>query len=375
MSSPALFAAEDRSHVLPDGQTGLTGHRAARWVWDMLDKDENHLGDFAGISGGSIDINVHADTRASGSFTWHGTWDDLPDWDQLRVRPRYVAEFPDGSSVDWPMGVYLLATPALTDDDGAVSGTVDFYDKTLILRQDAIEEAFGLDVGTDVTGAVRALVEGSVQAGVVAVEDSDQTLRTAMVWPAGTSKLRIVNDLLAAIDYFAVWSDDVGTLRAAPYRPPSQRPVEYRFVDGHNAIFTSGWTQERDTFEVPNKVIAISEGDGNMEALVSVATLDELDVSHPLGYGKRGRWVTRVEENVEATSQEVLDAYAYRLIRESVQTAQGVEFTHAPIPLAMNGRYTFAHSGRDAVYGVLQQTRIDCTPAALWASTIREAVS
>src|SRR5690606_23496078 len=102
--------------------------------------------------------------------------------------------------------------------------------------------------------------------------DSTETLTSGMVWPAGTSKLRIINDLLSAINYFSLRCDGHGRYVAAPYLAPASRPVVRRFVPAPDAIHLPEFTRDRDLAGIPNKVVLVSSGSGDDEALVGVAS-------------------------------------------------------------------------------------------------------
>lgn len=373
--STVLFAASPLAHQLPGGFDPLASHRAGAYTWEVLDLSERRVGTLAGASGGTVDLNTDAPVRGSGSVGWSGEWGAVPEWDRVRLRPRYTATLVDGSALDIPLGVFLPTTPALTEHHGAATGDVGFYDKTVILAQDRVEVTFGLPVGTQVIPAVEAVIAGSVLAGDVALEESTETLRTAMVWPAGTTKLAIVNDLLEAVDYVAVWADGAGTIRSSHYDAPAARPLQWAFEHGEDCVYMGGFTQTRDTWDVPNRVIARTQGDGDEEGLVSVADLDDVAPGHPLSYASRGRWVAVELANVDATSQAVLDQIAARHVLESVQTATTVELAHAPLPLLLDGRCTFTHPGAPTRQTVLRSLRVTCDPGALWSSTLLEVVT
>src|SRR5690606_30012693 len=130
-------------------------------------------------------------------------------------------------------------------------------------------------------------------------------LTSPMVWEAGTSKLRIVNDLLAAIDYNSLWVDGQGNFRATPYVRPAARSITYSILndesgaalvrelaDGQESIYLDEWSRDRDVYGVPNKVVAVATGTGDEEPLVGVATNE--DPASPFSEPSRGRWIVHV---------------------------------------------------------------------------------
>ncbi|NUT06628.1 MAG: hypothetical protein HOV76_24440, partial [Hamadaea sp.] len=272
-----------------------------------------------------------------------------------------------------PNGVYLPAAPATDYDDGRASRDVELQSLLTVLEEDQVEQTYALAAGTVVTTAVRSLIAeaGGTGGARVAGTDSDETLRSALVWEAGTSRLRIINDLLDAINYFALWVDGQGTYRLDPYVLPTQRGSSWDFRDDATGIYSPAFTHTRDLFAVPNKVVGISPGYGDAPALTSVATNE--DPASPFSRPSRGRWITQVDTNVEATSQQVLDAIVARRLAELSQVSSSVDITHWPVPLSPNDLTTFLRepAGLD-LRGVVQKTSIQCSPGALASTSIQE---
>ena len=116
MSGLVWLTPDDRTHVLPT--TVLASHREASWTWRVLDRRGMMVGELDGVTGGSLEMSIHTDTRGSGKVEWAGRVQDMPVWDQIRLQPVYTATFPDGGSVEWPFGVYLPAVPRIHHGDG-----------------------------------------------------------------------------------------------------------------------------------------------------------------------------------------------------------------------------------------------------------------
>lgn len=348
-----------------------SGNRSERWEWDVLGPDLQPVDVPNRFSGGRLDFNIYADTRASGSVRWTGTPAERPDWLNVRLSPRYVATLADGSRVDWRLGVYLPAVPTL----GATGGDVDLFDLSIILRRSEVRESVGMESGTPIIPAVLDLIAEALPGALAQIEDTGPELRTAAVWPPGTSRLRMINDLLESAGYFSLYADFNGTFRSSPYVAPTNRPVEYSFARGEASIFSRSFEITRETFDVPNVVVVISEGSGDIPGMVASKTLDEISPGHPLSIAERGYEVTRTETTDQAASVNVLRQQAERLIRESVSTGGTVVLEHAPLPPALNGRYRFTYPGVGTSNYTMQAVEIDCAPGSLWKSTLREVMA
>lgn len=363
--SSAVFLIPPPGPVSP-GDPLLT-HRDESWRVNLLTQSEAAAGTLDGVTGGRLDFSVHDTIRSGGSLEVTGPG-VATDWLNVRIQPWYVLTTPDGE-VSWPLGVFLPAAPKTRHTDTGRLVAVELYDKLLILDQDKIETTYTVDAAAVVTDTVRDLITSTGETKV-ALADSAETLTAPMVWEAGTSKLRIVNDLLAAVNYFAVWVDGWGRFRADPYVRPSARGVRWSFVDGASGIYSPDFAEDRDGFAVPNKVLLVSRTDGASEALTSVST--NTDPGSAWSQPSRGRWVVHVETDVEATSQAVLDGIAARRLAELSQVSAVLEIQHAPIPLDLNDAVGFRRStvGLE-VLAVVQRMSVDMATGALVSTTLK----
>lgn len=343
----------------------LTGHRSESWRVDLLNNQDAVVSQLIGVSGGSFEFNVNATIRGGGSLAYSGP---PIDWNQHRVQPWYRIEAGD-EVVEWPLGVFLVATPDSKHTDADVSVDLALYDKTLILDQDKTPTSFSVAKGANVIASVRSVLAAAGQTRT-AIEDSTQTLSKAMVWPVGTSRLRIINDLLDAANYFSIWVDGEGIFRAEPYRAPANRGQSYAFRDDSKGIYSPTFSHEFDTFEVPNRVIVIGQSEGDTEA-PSVVVEDT--GSGPFSYPSRGRWITRVEEGVEATDTSTLQGIARRFLAEGQQVGSTYSINHAPIPLELNSVVGFERAARGIqVNATVQTITYSMETGALCQTTLRE---
>lgn len=312
----------------------LTGPRAESWRVEMLALDGTPLGTLDGVDSLSLDWSASRNIRGTGSLTWAGP-SAAPDWRTVRLQPWYSARFPDGTTTEWPLGVFLPSTPNAKWADGSQEQTVDLFDGLKVLVDDKAPTTYSVAAGANIIDAVRAVLTGAgIPASAVAIVDSPATVSVAMVWEAGTTRLRIANDLLDAANYFALVHDDYGVYTASPYSSPAQRPTRWEFFDGEASIYEPEFEHEEDTFDVPNRVTVLGRSDGTTEALSAVATND--DPASPYSYTVRGRWIDREPETIEATDQATLDAIAARRLAEATQVARAVSLSHWLVPLALN---------------------------------------
>lgn len=348
-------------------RAGLTQHRTEAWRYDLLDLQDRKIGQLETVTGGSFDLSIHNTIRTGGRLSC--TPPAGIDWLRVRIQPWYTATA-GGQQISWPVGVFIPAAPGTKHTGTGKSIDLELYDKLLVLDQDKTEETYSVPAGTLVTNRVKELLASAGETRD-AVVDSSETLRSPMVWEAGESKLRIVNDLLAAINYFSIAADGHGIFYAGPYVAPGSRGTAWTFTDDAASIYSPEFEHDADTFNVPNKYVAISRSDGEVPALTTTATNE--DPASPYSYQGRGRWITTVETDVEATSQAVLNAIGVRRLRELGAVTSTWEVRHALIPIDLNDAVTFARQAEGIeVRAVIQKMTISTDVGALVSTTLRE---
>lgn len=320
----------------------IAGHRVEDWWVELVSRDGSDLGRLDGVGGGQIDQNVDATIGGGG----HLIVDDLDanavDWLNTRVQPWWSIAGAD----PFPLGVFLTSAPEKSRADGRGTWFVELADKTQVLEADKVVDAYSLAAGTVVTDAVETLIVSTGEsAASLAITASTETLTVGMVWEPGTSKLRIVNDLLATINYFALWCDGYGRFVAEPYVRPQDRALAWSFEDGPTAVHEDSLRRLENLSEVPNRFILVSLATLDAEALTAVA---EDTTSARFSYAARGnRWITETETDIEVTSQAVLDAKCERMLAAAQSVAATGELRTAVIPLELNDAVEVATGGVD----------------------------
>lgn len=222
-----------------------------------------------------------------------------------RIRPVMLVE----GLPEIPLGVYVITAAPESWSNTGRTYSLELHDKSTVLDQDAIEVTFTASDSVPVLQIVQDVIESAGERIDVDASVS-LTLTQPRVWEAGTSKLTIVNDLLETLNYQALWVDGVGNFRATPVVRPAQRSIRYtvlnddtgqalvrELTDGDESIYQPEWERDRDTYDVPNKVIAVAAGSGEAAPLSGTVTNEDPDSE--FSYPKRGRWIVRILEGVE----------------------------------------------------------------------------
>jgi len=335
----------------------LTTHRVESWRVDLLDAANVPVGVLDGVKGARVEHNSNRVIHGGGTLDV----DDLgqvTDWLDLRVRLWWQV---DGVQ-PWPLGTFLCSAPREQHTATGRAWSIDLLDLLTVLDGDGVDGAYAVPAGAVVTDAVRTVILASGETAV-AITDSAETLTAGMVWEPGTSRLRICNDLLAAINFFALHTDLLGRFVAAPYVAPGDRAT-VRDLTGE-AIVVEEWTRDQDLASVPNRVVLVGRGAGDTEALVGVA--ENTDPTDRLSIPSRGRVLTHTETGVEASSQAVIDALAVRKLADLSAPAATRVIEHAPVPVGLHD--VVAHEG---MRGAIQSWSLDLTVGADMRTNLRE---
>lgn len=310
-----------------------------------------------------------------------------------RIRPVLVV---DGLP-DQPLGAYLVTAAPEGWSGTHREFSLELHDRCTVLDQDKVDVTFTAATGTPILTVVKSVVASAGEAIDVDASDARQ-LGAPMVWPAGTSKLSIVNDLLDVLSYNSLWMDGSGAFRATPYVRPALRATYYavlndesgaalrrELVDGDESIYASEWTRVRDSYGVPNKVIAVGTGSGDDAPLSGSAT--NTDASSPYSFAARGnRWVALTLTGVEmpdfsgdadpaASAVAFLEAKArqYLIAASAVQAAVSVQCLPIPVELLDAIRFASTPAGLDARHTIVS-VAVDLKFDGLMSLELREVV-
>lgn len=349
-------------------------HRRETLGFELLDLNDNLIRRIEHASPScTIEASTFDSLRTGGTMrvVLTGSTAEI-DWLRVRVRVLYVD---DGAPNT--VGTFIPAVPT-GPRLGAAGGEmeVQLYDKLLILDDDRLPTTFSLAAGEVVTDVVRALVEDTGEA-LINIAASAETTSTTSVWDAGTSRLQIINDLLRSIGYFPLRTSREGIFTATPNTPYEQRPLSpWELVDSrYTGIYMDGYRDTQDLFSIPNRWVGVARTDGDVPPLTSEAV--NLDPASRFSYPSRGRWITRVSTDVEASSQAALDAIVQRNLTDATSATRIFEVQHAWTPLDLEDLVLlqdFRDPRRpvDSICRVTQQRHDLTVPGALTTSTLRE---
>lgn len=347
----------------------LYGHRQERYHIELLDLADTIVGELDGVrdNAGQLDFNVNTAIRGSGTLNLVTT--GPIDWLTHRVRVSYLLDDLDPI----PLITAIPRAPVEAHTDQGTTVDLELFDKTTILAEDQFPGAYGVDAGAHIIDTVRAIIASTGEpASSLVAPTSTAVLARPMVWDAGTTKHRIINDLLDAGGFFAIHTDGWGRYRADDYVAAGHRAVAWEFTDDHRGLYLPTWRRDRDTVGVPNRYVCVgrTDGDTDEEALTAVAV--DIDPTSPFSYPSRQRWITRTDTDVEASSQTVLDSIAARRLTDAQGVHETIEISTPWLPIGINDVVTFTHARLDSPRrAIVQKQTVKLEVGGLWTTTLR----
>lgn len=319
----------------------ITGHRKEQIRIELLTRQENSLGYLDGFSSGSLSWNANADLPAGGSIVLEDRGQDI-NFSQDRIRVWWEV---DGLE-SWALGVYVIAAPGTHFRADGTDRNISLIDKMTVVRDDVLLTTLQIPAGTN---AVQAAVQQIRATGEtrIAATPSSAVLSNDMSWEPGTSRQRVINDLLVSVaGYWALWTDRNGLFRVEPYINPADRPIVYRFVESDTSIHSPEWEYELALWEATNTVVLVSQADEDDNTLTAYAVDD--NPASPTSTVSMGRVLNAiVKENVETSSQADLQRQATRKLLDNSNVVGKVSVSHRPISVWYNEAVEFKSQGMD----------------------------
>lgn len=217
------------------------------------------------------------------------------------------------------------------------NGAFTYIDSVLLEQASSVGTFF--DGSTQASTTVQYLWTGSAHGSAsistlpMNITPSTKTLPVAMSWEPGTSYLRIINDLLSAVNYESAWFDENGTFVARPYQSPETRPPEYTYATDETSVISGTVDQVLDLYGVANKwVLVVSDPD----RAAIVGSYTNTSPSSPTSTVNRGRTIVDFRTEQDAADSASLNAKAQRLAFEASQVYEEVEFSTAVMPIHSN---------------------------------------
>lgn len=364
----------------------FSSYRVEEYWADIHNIDGSFVTRMENVTGGSITYSVDARIKGSGSLEISEKF-PLEWWGKLI---RVWVKVSNGNDYfQWCLGTFIPSIPSVDYGEGYRTYTIDLQDKLLILDQDCVANAFSIPAKAPLMPYVHALIRSASQASADQVVDPvalnyRAIHHKALTWEAGTPKLTIVNDILDALEYFSLTADWAGNYTSSPYVLPSDRPIAWTFREGQAALHRASFQYTIDRANVPNRIVYLVQEEGSSEddpkykwsacaentrGVIEKAT--GKTIGQEYSYQARGRWITQVNDDIKADSQQELVEKVRRRLENACTPFEKVEIEHATLPLRLNDVARF-QSADLAIMGTVRKFELTLQAGSLMKTAIRK---
>lgn len=259
----------------------------------------------------------------------HATFDCTTQLDEQYIRV-YLIAIQNGVKEKLPLGTFLVQTPSVGFDGKQFSISLDAYSPLLELKDDYPTLGYTLPKETNITDISYRICREHSRA-ISVYTPSDKKLFTDFVANTKDNWLTFVKDLLPKAGY-RIALDERGRILFSPITDVSSLQPVWTFDDGNSSILNPNIRDERDLYGVPNVLEVIYSSDGS----TIVSRIENTDPASPVSIPNRGRRVMRRDTSpdiVGRPSQEYLDAYAVKKLRDLSSLEHKVTFSHGFCPV------------------------------------------
>jgi len=305
------------------------GARKVSFRYELLNRFDVKIAELDGIENATISYGEFRNIKRSAKFQLNEHLQKEINYMSERIRPWFILHMPDGGTVEWPLGIFLLESPKKIISNKVSRRDIAAYDKTIIIEDDKFSTRFLVAQGQSYVSMVVRILETS---GLTKVDipDNGVTIANTREFPIGKKKHLACNELLRAINYTSIWIDEDGVARAEPYVEPSSRPITRIYNTDDKSVVLDEFSESLDIAGRANVFIRVALNLKEAHPLTSVVKNN--DILSPLSIINRGREIVNFEELHDVSSQEALDGITRRALIESMSAYSHLSFSTALMP-------------------------------------------
>lgn len=305
------------------------------------------------VSAPTVAMRADAELKMNLSGTFEANAEMQPERDILR--PVMII-----NGKEYPLGEYAVSVLESQYEGNATHVRIEAYDRSLYLKQSKIEQRYYIQAGSKYTDIAQALLMEAGISRAICIPSAATFATDRDDWEIGTSRLEILNDLLAEINYESVWFDVDGNARIHPYEAPSAANIAHRYEAGEYSIIKDNYTSEIDIFDTPNVFIAVVSNPDYDVPMIATAVNDT--PTSIMSTVQRGRRIVRVDQLNNIASQDELQAYVDNARTESMLATEMTRFYTAINPT--HGMRDVIALNNGSASGIYQETEWQITMEA-----------
>lgn len=263
------------------------------------------------------------------------------------IPTSFSGEFYENPLVDWltdelqpvmeingeetELGVFRPATVTLSIDKSTRSLRVEAYDRCWTVRDHKTETMIFFAAGDNYVDTISGLLIDCGISLILATPSSETFLTDRQDWPIGTSYLDIVNELLREINYKPLYFSGQGMAMIEPMVTPNASNIQHTLdSDDIQSMLLPNLTKESDIYSAPNVFVCVCSSVDRGSPLS--VTVENTNPESPLSIMRRGRRIVQLVNVDNIASISALEAYANRILFESMSTGETIAVSTAIKP-------------------------------------------
>lgn len=246
-----------------------------------------------------------------------------PNWLKARIKPYLIIGGKESS-----LGEYLISqADDCTDKKGVKFWQIKGMDLGRIPQRSRTEKRVLFQAGQRYTDIVQSILLELGISRIIAIQ-SDATLKNDRAdWEIGTSWIKIINSLLAEINYQSLWFDTEGNARIQPHRQVDGTVIDHRYESGELSQIKPQVDISSDIYKAYNVFTAMVSSPEYEEPMIAVS-VNDIPTSR-ISTVNIGRVQAPIEKLDDIANQEELQKYVDNLRFQSMCSTETTSFRTA----------------------------------------------
>lgn len=246
-----------------------------------------------------------------------------PNWLKARIKPYLIIGGKESS-----LGEYLISqADDCTDKKGVKFWHIKGMDLGRIPQRSRTEKRVLFQAGQRYTDIVQSILLELGISRIIAIQ-SDATLKNDRAdWEIGTSWIKIINSLLAEINYQSLWFDTEGNARIQPHRQVDGTVIDHRYESGELSQIKPQVDISSDIYKAYNVFTAMVSSPEYEEPMIAVS-VNDIPTSR-ISTVNIGRVQAPIEKLDDIANQEELQKYVDNLRLQSMCSTETISFRTA----------------------------------------------
>lgn len=273
----------------------------------------------------------------------------------------YLITIQNGVKEKHPLGTFLIQTPSYSFDGKIKNVTMDAYTPLLELKENMPPLGYSILKDENIMDRAYRIVREQVRAPVIKTE-TDDMLFTNFVANVDDTWISFVYDLIANAKY-SLYLDEMGRVLFTPDQDTASLQPVWTYDDSNSSILYPSLDIDHDLYGIPNVVEVIFSNGASY--YYGKAVND--DPASPISTVNRGREITHRVTDPDLLgdpTEEQIQAYAERLLREMSSLEYTISYTHGYCPVRIGDcvRLNYSRAGLRGIKAKVISQSIKCEP-------------